>query len=220
MRHKRSGLDMGEASAPHWLTSAEPPAKGRMRAVKQHAAMPFAKLPAFLARVRDLEAVSARALEFTILTAGRTGEVIGARWDEIDEANKVWIVPASRMKAKKEHRVPLVGRAWDLIAERRPHRQSEYVFPGLRPGNPLSNVAMDMTLRRLEVEVTVHGFRSSFRDWAAERSVFAGEVVEMALAHTIGSKVEAAYRRGDLFAKRRQLMEAWNEFCAKQDKVA
>lgn len=189
------------------------PARSKVQAVKHHAALPYVEVAAFVTRLRSLEAVSSRALEFTVLTAARSGEALGARWEEIDEAQRVWIVPASRMKAGKEHRVPLTGPALAVLAEMRKLRQP-FIFPGQRRGKPLSVMAMDMTLRRLKMDVTVHGFRSSFRDWAAERSSFPSEVVEMALAHAIGSKVEAAYRRGDLFEKRRRLMEAWAGFCA------
>lgn len=188
------------------------PARNKVRAVKHHAATPYPEVPSFLERLRSVQAISARALEFAILTAARSGEVLGARWDEIDDVAGVWIVPPARMKAGKEHRVPLTPAALAVLAEMRELRQP-FVFPGQRRGKPLSNMAMDMTLRRLGEDVTVHGFRSSFRDWAAERSSFASEVVEMALAHAIGSKVEAAYRRGDLFEKRRRLMEAWAGFC-------
>lgn len=189
------------------------PAKSKVRAVKHHTALPCVEIAAFLAKLRGLEAFSARALEFAILTAARSGEVLGARWDEIDETTRTWTVPASRMKAGKEHRVPLSAPATAILDHMRPLRSGDFVFAGARPRKPLSNMAMDMMLRRLKVDVTVHGFRSSFRDWAAERSSFPSEVVEMALAHAVGNKVEAAYRRGDLFEKRRKLMEAWAGYC-------
>ena len=153
------------------------------------------------------------ALEFTILTAARSGEVLGARWAEFDLDAKHWTVPANRMKGAREHRVPLSGRAVAILAEMADRRQSEFVFPGAKPAAPLSVMALDMTMRRMKVHATPHGFRSTFRDWAAEETSFPHEVCEMALAHAIGSKVEAAYRRGDLFEKRRKLMEAWASFC-------
>jgi integrase len=153
-------------------------------------------------------------LEFTILTAARTGEALGARWSEIDLATKVWTVPAERMKGGRQHRVPLSAEAVAVVEKLEATRQGEFVFPGQRAGGPLSNMALLMTLRRMgHGDLTAHGFRSTFRDWAAETTAYPGDVVEMALAHAVGSKVEAAYRRGDLFDKRRKLMEAWGKFC-------
>jgi integrase len=161
------------------------------------------------------EGVAARALEFAILTAARTGEVIGARWDEINFAERLWTVPAERMKAGKEHRVPLSDAVLAVLKEMQKMRSGNFVFPGAKVGRPISNMAMLMLLRRMgHVDLTTHGFRSSFRDWAAERTGFPAEVSEMALAHTVSDKVEAAYRRGDLFQKRRQLMDAWARFCS------
>ena len=162
------------------------------------------------------------ALEFAALTAARTGEVLGARWREIDLAAKVWTVPADRMKAGREHRVPLSDAALAVLDTVRPlalTRDGEPdpaapVFPGLRRALPMSNMVLLMLLRRMKRDdLTAHGFRSTFSDWAAERTAYPREVVEMALAHAIGNKVEAAYRRGDLFEKRRQLMAAWATFC-------
>jgi integrase len=195
------------------------PARAKVRRVTHHAAMPYAELPGFLVSLREQEGVAARALEFTILTAARTGETIGARWGEIDLPGKPWIVPPGRMKAGKEHRVPLSGRALDILKEIRSGREASadaFLFPGGKPGKPLSNMAFLMLLRRMDrADLTAHGFRSSFRDWCAERTSFPAEVAEMALAHAVGDKVEAAYRRGDLFDKRRRLMDAWAEFCVK-----
>jgi integrase len=188
------------------------PARGKVRKVKHHAAMPFIEVAAFMTQLRSRSAVAARALEFTILTAARTGEVLGARWHEIDLAAKVWTVPADRMKGGREHRVPLSAAVVAVIERMQDIRANDYVFPGDRRSQ-LSNMAMDMLLRRMDHDVTVHGFRSSFRDWAAERTNFAREVAEAALAHVIGDKVEAAYRRGDMFDKRRRLMTAWADFC-------
>ena len=139
---------------------------------------------------------------------------IGARWDEFDLAERLWTVPAERMKAGKEHRVPLSDAALAILEDLQKSRRGDYVFPGDRVGRPISNMAMTMTLRRMKrTDLTVHGFRSSFRDWAAERTGFPAEVAEMALAHTVAAAVERAYRRGDLFQKRRQLMDAWARFC-------
>ena len=178
-----------------------------------HAALPYAELPAFIARLREREALAALALEFAVLTAARSGEVLEARWNEIDLAAKVWTVPAIRMKAGREHRVPLSGRALEILGKLSETRTGEYVFPGQRAGRPLSNMAMEMVLRRMGVDgVTVHGMRSAFRDWAGNETHFAREVAEAALAHVVGDKAEQAYRRGDALEKRRELMEAWARY--------
>jgi integrase len=190
------------------------PAPSKVRRVEHHAALPYDELADFSLALRSQEGIAARALEFLILTAARTGEVIGARWDEVDLEEKIWVVPAARMKAGREHRVPLSAAAVAVLEEMKQIRESEFVFPGGKKGKPLSNMAMLAVLKRMDRgELTAHGFRSSFRDWAAERTHFPREVAEMALAHTVGDKVEAAYRRGDLFGKRRQLMDAWARFC-------
>jgi integrase len=192
------------------------PARGKVQKVKHHAALPYGEMGDFVAELRGQEGVAARALEFLILTATRTGEVIGARWDEFDLAKKVWTVPGERMKAGKEHRVPLSERALAIIEEMKGQGVNDhpFLFPGGRPGKPLSNMAMLKLLQRMDRgDLTAHGFRSTFRDWAAEMTHFPTEVAEMALAHTVSDKVEAAYRRGDLFQKRRELMEAWARYC-------
>jgi integrase len=176
-----------------------------------HKALPYVDVPAFLVRLHARDATAALALEFVILTAARSGEVLKAAWAEIDCTNAVWTIPASRMKASREHRVPLSPRALEIL-EILKLRAGEWVFPS-DSGGALSSMAMAMLLRRMAVETTVHGFRSSFRDWAAERTSYAHEVCEMALAHTISNKAEAAYRRGDLFDKRRSLMADWATFC-------
>ena len=179
-----------------------------------HAAMAYDKLPAFMTALRARESLASLALEFAILTACRSGEVLGARWEEIDLERAEWAISAARMKAGKPHRVPLSGRAVAIVECLAETRESDFVFPGGKMGKPLSSMAMAMQLRRMKVEgVTVHGFRSAFRDWAAETTSFPHEVCEMALAHTIGNKAEAAYRRGDLFDRRRKLMEAWASYC-------
>jgi integrase len=177
-----------------------------------HKAMHYAAVPAFVADLGEREALAALALEFVILTAARSGEVIGARWGEVDLAKAVWTVPAERMKAGREHRVPLSPRAVGIL-EQAKQFDGDYVFAATRK-KPLSSMAMAMLLRRMKQDVTVHGFRSAFRDWAAECTGYSHEVAEMALAHTISNAVERAYRRGDLFDKRRKLMEAWADFCA------
>lgn len=190
------------------------PALSKVRRVEHHAALPFAEMATFLAELREQGGVTSRALEFTILTGARTGEALGARWDEIDFAKRLWVIPYERMKAGKEHRVPLAGLAMAIIEEMSKIRLGKFIFPGGRADRPLSNMSMLMLLRRMgRTDLTVHGFRSSFRDWAAERTNFAREVCEMALAHATGDAVEVAYRRGDLFQKRRQLADAWAKFC-------
>jgi integrase len=180
-----------------------------------HAALPYADVPAFVGRLRssDQGEIARLAFEFLILTAARTSEVLGAEWLEVNEAEAIWIVPAARMKAKREHRVPLSGRAAEVLARAKLlGGESQLVFPGQTGAKPLSNMVFLMALRRMAVPITAHGFRSSFRDWAAEATNIPREVAEMALAHTIENKAEAAYRRGDLLAKRRELMEAWSAF--------
>jgi len=191
------------------------PKKSKVRRVEHHAALPYAEIGTFMAELREQEGVVARALEFAILTAARTGEVIGARWNEFDVAARLWTVPGTRMKAGREHRVPLSDAAIVVIKQMAAIHQDDFVFPGGRPHRPIGNMGMLLQLQRMgRGDLTVHGFRSSFRDWAAERTGFPREVAEMALAHTVTDKVEAAYRRGDLFQKRRQLAEAWAKFCA------
>ena len=151
--------------------------------------MPFRELPAYVARLREVEGVSARALEFTILTAARSGEVLGAGWSEIDHVAKVWTVPASRMKAAREHRVPLSERAVEILSALAAVKIGDYVFPGAKRGSPLSVMALTMVMRRMGMEAfTVHGFRSAFRDWAGERTNFPREVAEAALAHVVGER--------------------------------
>jgi len=177
-----------------------------------HKAMAYEQVPAFVGALHKREAVAALALEFTILTAARTGEVIGAKWDEVELDKAIWTIPAGRMKAGKEHRVPLSPRAVEILRE--VHKLGkDWLFPTAK-GGKLSGMAMTMLLRRMKVDATVHGFRSGFRDWSAECTGYAHEVAEMALAHTIENKVERAYRRGDLFDKRRRLMDDWATYCA------
>ncbi len=194
------------------------PGRSRIREVEHLAAMPVHELPTFLASLCTREAVAARALEFLILTGARTGEIIGARWNEIDLLGKTWTVPASRMKANRPHRVPLSARALAMLdamqAARHGDNPDAFVFPGHKPGLALSNMAFLMLLRRMGIDnLTVHGFRATFKTWASERTSFQNEVVEAALAHVIGNQVEQAYRRTDLFEKRRRLMQQWATFC-------
>lgn len=183
--------------------------------VQHFAAMPYAEVADFLRRLRDSDAgeIPKLAFEFTILTAARTGEVVGARWDEFDLENAIWIVPASRAKTRRAHRIPLAPRVMEILRGAKELASgSEFVFPGRSPQKHLSNMAFLMILRRMAVPVTAHGFRSSFRDWSAERTNFSREAAEMALAHAISSDVEAAYRRGDLLEKRRVMMADWAKY--------
>ena len=178
-----------------------------------HAAMPFEDVPAFVDELQAVGSVSSSALEFLILTAARSGEVLGARWAEFDLGGSLWIVPAERMKARREHRVPLSPRCLAILADMELIRRSEYVFPGAKAGRPLSVMALEMQMRRLKRgDVTPHGFRSAFRDWAGECTSFPREVAEAALAHLVGDEVERAYRRGDALQKRRELMQAWASY--------
>ncbi|MDR3461707.1 MAG: integrase arm-type DNA-binding domain-containing protein [Beijerinckiaceae bacterium] len=209
---KAKGLRAGDNPAA-WTGHLKNLLPARTRLSRgHHAALAIDAVPPFVAKLRATDGVSARALEFTILTAVRTGEALGAKWHEIDFGRALWTIPAGRMKAAVEHRVPLCNRAIEILAAMRKIRSSDYIFAGAKPGSSLSNMALAMTLRRLGTDVTTHGFRSTFRDWASERTTFPPDVCEMALAHTIANKVEAAYRRGDLFEKRRELMEAWSLF--------
>lgn len=189
------------------------PKPSKIAKVEHHAAMAFDDLPALMSELRAATGLTSRALEFTILTAARTTEALGAQWSEFDLEKKIWTVPAVRMKAGKVHRVPLSMRAVEIIKELETIKRNEFVFPGLKPGRHLSNMCLLMLLRRMKrADLTVHGFRATFRDWAAETTSFPDFVVEMALAHAMGNGVEAAYRRGDLFEKRRRLMNAWSQF--------
>src|SRR6516164_3280375 len=195
------------------------PPRSKVRRVEHHAALPYAELPGFLASLREQESIAARALEFAILTAARTGEVIGARWGEMDLLDKTWTLIAARMKSGRQHRVPLSASALAILKEMQAHRHADdaFVFLGGKQGRPLRNMAFLMLLRRMgRGNVTAHGFRSSFRDWAAERTNFPAEVAEMALAHTVSDKTVAAYNRSDLFDKRRRLMQAWADFLTKE----
>jgi integrase len=184
-----------------------------------HKASPYADVPVFVARLKAVPGVSALALRFAILTAARTSEVLGARWNEVDLDSRVWTVPAARMKARREHRVPLHESAVEVLLAIAPLRPADddgsaLVFPGAKKGKSLSVMALTMVMRRLNAGVTVHGFRSSFRDWAAEETSHPREIAEAALAHVVGDATERAYRRGDALEKRRQLMTEWATFCS------
>jgi integrase len=192
------------------------PARDKIAKREHHRALPFTEVARFIADLRKRIGVAAKALEFTILTAARTGEVIGAKWNEIDSTEKMWTVPAGRTKGEREHRVPLSKRALEILAQV-PHEEgNDHIFIGPIAGAGFGDSAMTSVLKRMgHGDITVHGFRSTFRDWAAERTNTPNHVVEMALAHAIGDKTEAAYRRGDLLAKRKVLMETWANYCAK-----
>jgi integrase len=195
------------------------PARARVRKVKHHAALAYEELPNFMAALSRERGIAARALEFLILTTARTGEVIGARPSEFN--GSVWTVPGERMKCGKEHRVPLSTPALAIVERMKAQCGGEYLFPGGKRGRPLSNMAMLVLLDRMGWSgLTAHGFRSTFRDWTAERTDFPREVAEMALAHTTDNKVEAAYRRGDLFQKRVALMDQWAKFCVRDQSAA
>jgi integrase len=182
---------------------------------EHHAALPYRQMGEYMAELRKMDNVAASALEFTILTAVRTGEAIGARWAEVNLGEGLWTIPAGRTKAHREHRVPLAPAAIAVLKKMRERAESEFVFPGMRAGTPLSSSAMSGLLDRMgRADLTVHGFRSTFRDWAAEQTNFAREVCEQALGHVVANAVERAYQRGDFFNKRRLLMEAWASYCA------
>jgi len=185
------------------------PAPGKVAKPEHHAALPYAELPAFMATLTGCEGVAARALEFTILTAARTGETVGAKWHAISLREKLWTIPAGRMKASKEHRVPLSDRAVALL--RALPTEGDFVFVGQRPGTHIGDLAMFRALKRLR-DVSIHGFRSTFSDWAHECTAHSSHTIELSLAHSVGNQVEKAYRRGDMFEKRRKLMEAWARF--------
>lgn len=192
--------------------------RSKVRRVRHHPALPYSQAPAFSARLRMMAGTAPRALEFTILTASRSGEARGARWPEIDLVAAVWIVPPERVKSGREHRVALSPRAVEILRGMLPlrdQRHGDYVFPGARPGKPLSDAALSAVLDRMEMHgVVPHGFRSTFRDWAAEQTSFAWEVAEACLAHVIGDKTQQAYQRADLLEKRRRLMNAWAAYCS------
>jgi integrase len=198
-----------------WVKAGMPLPKPKpTQRARNHPALPYAEIPLFMAELRDREGISARALEFLILTAARTAEVIGATWNEFDLLNKLWTIPAERMKASRGHRVPLSDAAIDVLKSLPKEAKNPHVFIGGRKGQGLSNMAMLELLRGMRPGLTVHGFRSTFKDWASETTSYANIISEMALAHTVGNKVEAAYRRGDLLEKRKRLMRDWAKYCA------
>lgn len=200
------------------------PKPSRVKKVSHHPAMPHTETPAFMAELASNNSVSALALRLLILTATRTNEILQAQWPEIDMEGAVWTIPAERMKARREHRVPLSDTCLAILEALPRVEDNPYLFPGSRPGRPLSNMALLQMMRGMGYGVSgdrgnyvPHGFRSSFRDWSGEVSSFPRDVAEMALAHTIENKVEAAYRRGDLFAKRGKMMQEWADYVNKQE---
>jgi integrase len=176
--------------------------------------MPYERVGAFIGRLRESDSLTTLALEFCVLTAARSGEVLGARWSEIDLDKKVWTLPPDRMKAGREHRVPLSERPVAILKQLAEIRTGDFVFPGQSKEKPLSKKAMELVLRRMKIEnATVHGFRSSFRDWGGNETSYPRDLIETALAHVIGNETEQAYRRSDALEKRRKLMEAWANYC-------
>ena len=189
------------------------PARTKVQKVIHYAALPYAEIGSFITKLRIQRNTAAIALELLILTGTRTSEVLGTRWDEIDQDKALWVIPANRIKAGKEHRIPLSTPALAIIKQLAKSKESEFVFPGKKGKTLTINVMMDVLKRMERNDITVHGFRSTFRDWAAESTNYPRDVAEMALAHTIGDKVEAAYRRGDLMEKRKRMMDDWAKFC-------
>jgi integrase len=190
------------------------PKRSKVQKVEHHPALPYAEMVQFMQNLATQEGISRFALEFLILTAARTNEVIKATWDEVDFPAKTWTIPAERMKAGREHCVPLSEQAMRLVQQLRQVTPGDYIFPGMRVNTPLSNMAMLQLLKRMKrTDLTAHGFRSTFRDWAGECTNHPREVCEAALAHQLKDKAEAAYARGDLFAKRAKLMADWAEYC-------
>ncbi|MEP3277057.1 MAG: integrase arm-type DNA-binding domain-containing protein [Stappiaceae bacterium] len=212
------------AKAKHWRIGENPARwKGHLQNIlpprqktdrKHFAAMPYQEVPAFVERLRKSNGLSSRALELTILTVARTSEILNSTWPEFDLDAALWVIPAGRMKARSEHRVPLTSRAVEILTALHDTHRSDFLFAGNKADRPLSNMAMEMLLRRMKIQnATVHGFRSSFRDWCGDETSFPREIAEAALAHAVGSEVERSYRRGDALAKRRQLMEMWADYC-------
>ena len=215
-------VDSDKANPARWrghLSHILPKNKRLQRG--HHTALPYAETPAFVTRVRQYNSMSMLCLEFTILTAVRSGEAMGARWSEIDLIEAVWTIPKERMKMDAPHRVPLSDRCIAILRQLEPLRASAdgYVFPGRKKGKPLSSMALEMAMRRLKEKATPHGFRSTFRDWCGDCTTFEREVAEAALAHKVGNDTELAYRRGDALSKRRKLMQAWADYCGGVEKV-
>jgi integrase len=214
---KAKGLREGENPA-RWRGHLDKllPRRDKVQPVKHHTALPYYELPAFMTLLADAEDMTSKAMQMTILTACRTSEVLSATWNEINMSASTWTIPAVRMKARKEHRVPLTDAVITLLQSMPSIEGNPYIFAGMRQGRPLSNMAMLMGLRRMERDdLTMHGFRSTFRDWAGECTPHPRDVCEQALAHSLGNSVEAAYRRGDMFEKRRALMDDWAAYATR-----
>jgi integrase len=212
----RGHIARNEANPARWRGHLDKLLPKRPKLTRgRHAAMPYADVPAFVMSLRERPAIAARGLELCILTAARSGEALATRWDEIDFEAKVWTVPAERTKAAREHRIPLSERAVAILRAMEAGRTGDYVFPGLKRDRPLSGMAFEMLLRRMASPFTAHGFRSAFRDWVGNETHFPRELAEHALAHVIGDKAEQAYRRSDALARRRELMDAWANYCAR-----
>lgn len=212
---KVSGFRHGENPA-RWRGHLDKvfPAASKVAKVKHHPALPFTEIGSFMAKLREREGLGARALELTILTAARSGEVLGARWSEINLEEKIWVIPAERMKAEKEHRIPLSAPAVALLQELPRNEDEDLVFPSAIVSKHISGMTMGAVLKRMGFSsFTVHGFRSTFRDWCSEKTPYSNEVVEMAMSHAIKNAAEAAYRRGDMLEKRRALMNDWATYC-------
>jgi integrase len=215
---RAAALDLRSGDNPARLTGKLKHLLGaQVRIVKHHKALHYRDMPRFMAKLREREYVSAKALEFTILTACRTGDSLGAQWSEIDMKEKVWTIPAARLKGKlgkrkNGHVVPLSDRALEIL--KKIPREGDFVFPGAREGLGLNDAALSDTLKEMDVGVTVHGFRSTFRDWGGDTTEYPNEMLELALAHTISDETERAYRRGDMREKRRRMMEEWSRYCA------
>jgi integrase len=215
-----AGRALGHVSGPNpaaWRGHLADLLPARQRLTRgHHRALDWRQVPGFMEQLRARPAIAALALEFTALTASRTSEVLGMSWAEVDLQERTWSVPPARMKSGRSHRVPLSNRAVAILEEMLPLKSgvTAPVFPGPRKGRPLSSMALLMLLRRMDAPTTTHGLRSCFKDWAAEATSYANELSEAALAHVIADKTEAAYRRGDLFERRRSMMQAWSDFCA------
>lgn len=188
------------------------PKPSKVAKVQHHAALGIDQMYPYTVALRQQEGEGAKALQFVIYTAARSGEVRGATWSEVDLDSAMWVIPAKRMKAEREHRVPLSQSAVELLQAQGPGKAGELIFKGAKQGKALSEMTLTAVLRRMKIEATAHGMRSTFRDWCAERTQYPHEVAEMALAHAVGDKVEAAYWRGDLLDKRRNLMQDWANF--------
>jgi integrase len=213
---KARGMRSGENPA-RWRGHLDALLPKRQKLTRgHHKAMAFDDVPEFIKQLHKMPGVAPAALEFAVLTAARSGEVMGGQWDEIDLTTRVWTVPATRMKGGREHRVPLSDRTVQILKAMQSRRVSKFIFPGSKSNQPLSVMALEMVLRRAKIDATVHGFRSAFRDWSGERTSFPREVAEAALAHLVGDQTERAYRRGDALEKRRALMDSWAIFAQPQ----